>query len=325
MKRREFITLLGGTVVGWPIGARAQNKSAAIGMLGSGFADSSAILLDAFKEGLRENGLNEGRDYVLDVRWAEGDYARFTAFASELAQRNSSVIVVTTIAAARAAQRAAPSTPIVMTGLIDPVGAGLIERLSRPGGNTTGISSMAQDMTAKGLELLRIIIPTATTTAALFNPANPGNRLIIEDLKSQAGTIGVTLQPVQFKTPGELDSTFEAMARQRPDALLVVGDATLIDLRERVAALALRHHLVVVSSIPELTDAGGLIGYGASRKDIYRRAANYVKKILAGSKPADLPVEQPTLIELSINLKTAKELKVSIPDTLLARADRVIE
>jgi putative tryptophan/tyrosine transport system substrate-binding protein len=235
------------------------------------------------------------------------------------------VIVVTTIAAARAAQRAAPSTPIVMTGLIDPVGAGLIERLSRPGGNTTGISSMAQDMTAKGLELLRIIIPTATTTAALFNPANPGNRLIIEDLKSQAGTIGVTLQPVQFKTPGELDSTFEAMARHRPDALLVVGDATLIDLRERVAALTLRHHLVVVSSIPELTDAGGLIGYGASRKDIYRRAANYVKKILAGSKPADLPVEQPTLIELSINLKTAKELKVSIPDTLLARADRVIE
>jgi putative tryptophan/tyrosine transport system substrate-binding protein len=329
MRRREFITLVGGAAAApsllWPLAARAQSNPAAIGVLGSGFPASSAILIEAFKQGMRENGLTEGRDYVLDVRWAKGDYTRFVALADELVQRKVGVIVATTIAAAHAAQRAAPGTPIVMTGLIDPVGAGLIASLARPGGNTTGISNMAQDMTSKGLELLRTMVPTARTFATLFNPANLGNHLIMEDVRTQANTLGVTIQPIEFKGPAELDAIFETAASNGPDALLVLGDATLIDLRERIAALALRHRLPTVSSLPELTDAGGLIGYGPSRRDIYRRAANYVRKVINGAKPADLPVEQPTLIELSINMKTAKTLGIAVPDSLLARSNRVIE
>jgi putative tryptophan/tyrosine transport system substrate-binding protein len=287
------------------------------------WAESSAFLIDAFKEGMNGNGLTEGRDYVLDVRWAEGDYTRFAALAFELLERKSSVIIVTTIAAARAAQQVAPATPLVMTGLIDPIGVGLIASLARPGNNTTGISNMIQDMSAKGLELIREVAPTATTIAALFNPNNPGSRLILEDVRSQAARLGMTIQPIEFKGSAVLDTTLEAAAGR--DALLVVADSTLLDLGERIAGLALRHRLPTFSSIPEFTDAGALVGYGPSRRDSYRRAATYVKKVLEGAKPADIPVEQPTLIELSINLKTAKALGIEIPPTLLARAHEVIE
>jgi putative ABC transport system substrate-binding protein len=269
---------------------------------------------------MNENGLAEGRDYVLDVRWAEGDYKRFAALAFELLERKSSVIIVTTIAAARAAQQVAPATPIVMTGLIDPVGAGLIASLARPGNNTTGISNMIQDMSAKGLELIREIAPTI---AVLFNANNPGSLLILEDVRSQAAKLGMTIQPIEFKGSAVLDATLETAAGR--DALLVVADSTLLDLRERIAGLALRHRLPTFSSIPEFTDAGALVGYGPSRRDSYRRAATYVKKVLEGARPADIPVEQPTLIELSINMQTARALDIVIPDALFARAERVIE
>jgi putative ABC transport system substrate-binding protein len=321
VKRREFIWLLGGAA--WPVVARGQFKSAIIGVLGSGSPQSSAFLIDAFKEGMNGNGLTEGRDYVLDVRWAEGDYTRFAALAFELLERKSSVIIVTTIAAARAAQQVAPATPLVMTGLIDPIGVGLIASLARPGNNTTGISNMIQDMSAKGLELIREVAPTATTIAALFNPNNPGSRLILEDVRSQAAKLGMTIQPIEFKGSALLDTTLEAAAGR--DALLVVADSTLLDLGERITGLALRHRLPTFSSIPEFTDAGALVGYGPSRRDSYRRAATYVKKVLEGAKPADIPVEQPTLIELSINMRTARALGIVIPDALLARAERVIE
>ena len=324
MKRREFITLIGGAAA-WPVMARAQQRAPGIAILISGAADSSAILVDAFKKGMSDNGMVETRDYVLDVRFADGNYNRFPMLAAEVAQRKPAAIVVSTISAALAAQRASATIPIVMTGLIDPVGAGLITSLARPGGNTTGMSSMAQDMTSKGLELLQTAVPTARTIAALFNPANAGNRQIMEDVRTQANTLGVTILPVEFKEPATLDATFDAAASLHPDALLVVGDATLIDLRERIAALALRHRLPTVSSIPELTDAGGLIGYGPPRREMYRRAANYVKKVLDGAAPANLPVEQPTLIELSINLKTAKALGLTIPESLLLRANKLIE
>jgi putative tryptophan/tyrosine transport system substrate-binding protein len=322
LKRREFITLIGGAAA-WPRVAHGQFKPAIIGVLGSGSAQSSAFLIDALKKGMNENGLAEGRDYVLDVRWAEGDYTRFAALAFELLERKSSVIIVTTIAAARAAQQVAPATPIVMTGLIDPVGVGLIASLARPGNNTTGISNMIQDMSAKGLELIREVAPTAKTIAALFNPNNPGSRLILEDVRSQAAKLGMTIQPIEFKGSAVLDTTLEAAAGC--DALLVVADSTLLDLGERIAGLALRHRLPTFSSIPEFTDAGALVGYGPSRRDSYRRAATYVKKVLEGAKPADIPVEQPTLIELSINMQTARALGIVIPDALLARAERVIE
>jgi putative tryptophan/tyrosine transport system substrate-binding protein len=223
----------------------------------------------------------------------------------------------------RAAQQVAPATPLVMTGLIDPIGVGLIASLARPGNNTTGISNMIQDMSAKGLELIREVAPTATTIAALFNPNNPGSRLILEDVRSQAAKLGMTIQPIEFKGSALLDTTLEAAAGR--DALLVVADSTLLDLGERIAGLALRLRLPTFSSIPEFTNAGALVGYGPSRRDSYRRAATYVKKVLEGAKPADIPVEQPTLIELSINMRTARALGIVIPDALLARAERVIE
>jgi putative tryptophan/tyrosine transport system substrate-binding protein len=322
LRRRQFITLLSGAAA-WPVVGRGQFKPAIIGVLGSGSPKSSAFLIDAFKEGMNGNGLTEGRDYVLDVRWAEGDYTRFAALAFELLERKSSVIIVTTIAAARAAQQVAPATPLVMTGLIDPIGVGLIASLARPGNNTTGISNMIQDMSAKGLELIREVAPTAITIAALFNPNNPGSRLILEDVRNQAAKLGMTIQPIEFKGSALLDTTLEAAAGR--DALLVVADSTLLDLGERIAGRALRLRLPTFSSIPEFTDAGALVGYGPSRRDSYRRAATYVKKVLEGAKPADIPVEQPTLIELSINMQTARALGIVIPDALLARAERVIE
>jgi putative ABC transport system substrate-binding protein len=322
LKRREFIIVLGSAVV-WPKVARGQFKPAIIGVLGSGSARSSAFLIDALKEGMNENGLVEGREYVLDLRWAEGDYSRFAALALELLQRKPSVIIVTTIAAARAAQQVAPATPIVMTGLIDPVGVGLIASLARPGNNTTGISNMIQDMSAKGLELIREVIPAAKTIAVLFNPNNPGSRLILADVGSEASRVGMKIQPIEFEGSGVLDATLEAAAGR--DALLVVADSALLDLRERIAGWALRNRLPTFSSIPEFTDGGALVGYGPSRRDSYRRAATYVKRVLEGAKPADIPVEQPTLIELSINMQTARALGLAIPNALFARAQRVIE
>jgi putative tryptophan/tyrosine transport system substrate-binding protein len=323
MQRRDFII---GIVVStaMPLAAHAQQPATAlIGILGSGFPKSSAIFVDAFKQGMAENGLAEGRDYSLDARWAEGDYTRFAALAADLAQRKPKVILVSTISATRIAQQVAPTIPLVMAGLIDPVGAGLIVSLAQPGNNTTGLSNMAQDVTAKGLELLRIVVPTIKTVAVLFNPANPGNHLIMEDVRNKAAILGVTVRPIEFKGPDTLDTTIEAATGN--DAFLMIGDAALIDLREPIAALTLRHRLPTVSSIPEFTDAGALIGYGPSRRAFYRRAATYVKKVLDGVKPSDLPVEQPTEIELSINLRAAKALGLVFPDTLIARANRVVE
>jgi putative ABC transport system substrate-binding protein len=327
MKRREFITLLSGAGACWPLLAAAQQLAKpVIGFLVSGSADSFAIFVDAFKHGMRDNGLVEDRDYVLDLRFADGDYGRFPTLAAETVQPRPAAIIVTTISAARAAQRATATIPIVMTGLIDPVGLGLISSLARPGGNTTGLSNMAQDVMPKLVEILRSALPTIKVIAILFNPTNPANReLMSKEIPAQAGSIGVTIRPVEFRGAAELEATFTALERQRPEALVVVSDAALYDLRERISALALRHRLPMIAYVPEFTDVGALMSYGPPRRAMYRRSADYVKKILAGAKPGDLPVEQPTQIELSINLQTAKTLGIAIPDGLLARADRVIE
>jgi putative tryptophan/tyrosine transport system substrate-binding protein len=281
--------------------------------------------VDAFKEGMRDNGMVESRDYVLDLRFADGDYSRFSTFAADMAQRKPAAIVVTTISAARAAQRATASIPIVMTGLIDPVGQGLIASLARPGGNTTGLANLAQDVMPKLVEILRAIFPTIKAIALLFNPANSGNRDLAKAAPAQAGSIGVAVRLVEFGGAGDLDATFAALAQQTPEALVVMSDAALYDLREPISALALKHRLPMIAYVPEFTDVGALISYGPPRRAMYRRAADYVKRILAGTKPADLPVEQPTQVELSINLQTARALGITIPDTVLARADRVIE
>lgn len=328
MIRREFIALLIGTAAALPIAAQAQRHTPArIGILGSGSEETSGILVSAFVEGMRENGLQKGRDYVLDVLWSEGDYERFPKLAAELLQRDPDIILVTTIMAARAAQYAAPTTTaIIMTSLTDPVGTGLIDSLSRPGGNITGISTMAQDLTAKGLELIREVVPAAKTFGVLFNSANPINRKIVNQLPKEAESAGAIIQPVGVPKPAEFELIFKKMLTQQlPDALVIVADGMMIDQRDLIATFALQHRLPSVSPILEFADAGGLIGYGSSRLDMYRRAAYYAKLILDGRKPADIPVEQPTEIDLVVNLDTAKALGLAIPPQLIARANRVID
>lgn len=327
MRRRQFIKVIFGAAAYWSYPARAQQSvRPVIGFLVSGAADSFAIFIDAFKQGMLDNGMVENRDYVLDLRFADGDYSRFPALAAEVVQRKPAAIIVTTISAARAAQRATTTIPIVMTGLIDPVGVGLIASLARPGGNTTGLSNMAQDVMPKLMEILRATFPTIGTIAILFNPTNPANReMMTKQIPNQAGSIGVTLRPIEFKGAKELDTTLGALAQQSAEALVVMSDAALYDLRERISALALKYRLPTIAYVPEFTDSGALMSYGPPRRAMYRRSADYVKKILGGARPADLPVEQPTQIELSINLKTAKILGVTIPDGLLARADRVVD
>ena len=323
MRRRKFIALLGGAAT-WPLAARSQQATARIALLGSGSAVSSGVFVDAFKEGLREHGLLEGQHYVLDARWAEGAYARFPQLAGELAILHPIVIMVTTISAVRAAQRAAPDVPIVMTSINDPVGAGLVASLGRPGGNTTGLANMTEDLTPKVVDIVRIVVPKAARIAVLYNPANPSNNPMLERIQGSVEKSGGAVHATPFRS-AEIEATFAAIAKGSPNALVVVNDATIIDMRERIASLALSYRLPAFSSIPEMTDAGAIAGYGTPRADLYRRSAYYVKRIFEGAKPADLPVEQPTRIELSLNIKTAKALGIAIPDTLLARADRVLE
>ncbi len=325
MRRRDFFMLLGGAAAAWPLAARAQQKYAVIGFLGAGAAETSAHLIESLKQGLHENGFVEGKDYLLEPRWAEGHYERFPALARGLADQGVRVIIVNTIAAARAAQRATSVIPIVMATMNDPVGNGLIATLARPGGNTTGLATLNQDVTPKLLELLRTFIPNATTIAALFNPANPSNQVYVDNVRVQAAPLGIAVQGFALNTPDELNTVFGTIAAQRPDALLVIPDAATTDLGVRIAALALQYRIPVLSTDSELTSAGGLISYGLSRRESFRRSAYFVKKVLDGVKPADLPVEQPTRILLSVNVKTAKALGLTVPPTLLTFADEVIE
>jgi putative tryptophan/tyrosine transport system substrate-binding protein len=325
MRRRKFIMLLGGTAVAWWRLAYAQQNLAVIGFLGAGAAETSAPLLEALKQGLGENGLVEGRDYVLEPRWAEGNYKRLPTFAQELADRGARVIIVTTIAAARAAQHATSIIPIVMASINDPVGNGLVASLARPGGNTTGMATLNQDVTPKLVEFLHAFLPRATSIAVFFNPGNPSNLTFVDSVQIQTGPLGIAVQTFVVSTPGELNIAFGAIEARPPDALLIVPDAAILDLGVHIAALAQLHRIPVISVDADLTRAGGLISYGLSRRENYRRAAYFVKRVFDGVKPADLPVEQPTRILMSVNLKTAKALGIEMPQAILLRADEVIE
>jgi putative tryptophan/tyrosine transport system substrate-binding protein len=327
MRRREFITLLGGTAVIRPRMASAQKPLIRIGFLASGAAASanSATQIEAITQGLRNNGLIAGQDYVLDSRFSAGDYTRFPEMAREIAQAGARVILVNTIASVRAAQSLNPPVPVVMLAINDPVGTGLIASLARPGGYTTGMATLNEDLTPKLVEFQREIIPKAATIAALFNPANPTNPIFIANLGKVAGAMGMRVLPVALKSPGELDSVFAALVAQHPDTLQLVADSGNIDLSDRVAALALAHRLPSFATITNYAEFGGLMAYGVSLRALVIRATSFVKRILDGAKPGDLPVEQPTKIELVINLRTAKALGLNIPPALLSRADDVIE
>ena len=324
MRRREFIALLGGTAA-WPFAAHAQQKAVVIGFLGAGTAAKSTSMVDAIKQGLRDNGLVEGREYFFEQRWANGEYERFPAFARDLVEQKAGVIIVTTIAAARAAQRETSVIPIVMGMINDPVGNGLVTSLARPGGNTTGMASLNEDITPKMLESLKTIFPKATEVVVLFNPSNPSNLSMLANLRSSIGNMGVAVRTVEADTAAGLNSVFDSTVAKRPDALLVVPDNAIAAMADAIAAFGLQHRIPIISTIDELTRAGGLISYGPNRTEIYRRSAFFVKKVLDGVKPADLPVEQPTRLVLTVNLKTARTLGLIVPSTLLAIADEVIE
>jgi putative ABC transport system substrate-binding protein len=325
MHRRDFITLVSGAAAMWPLAGRAQQKPVGIGFLGAGAAETSASIVTALKQGLRENGLIEGKDYVFEQRWANGDYERFTAFARELVEQKVGVIVVSTIAAARAARSETSVIPIVMGMINDPVGSGLVASLARPGGNITGTASFNEDVTSKLTEFLQLLAPKATRVVALYNPANPSNLTILARLRARIDPTGIAVRAIEVSNLASLNKAFDPALAQKTDALLVIPDNAIANLNAAVADLGLAHRIPVISTTDELTRAGGLISYGPSRTEIYRRSAYFVKKVLEGVKPADLPIEQPTRFVLTVNLKTARAVGISIPDTILATADEVVE
>jgi putative ABC transport system substrate-binding protein len=326
MKRREFITLVGGAAA-VPFAANAQKAPVRVGFLYAGSADSlsATAYFAEINEGLRNNGMIEGRDYVLESRFVAGRYDRFPDMARELAQARVRVILCSTVSAVRAAQGLAPPLPVVMMGINDPVGTGLVANLARPGGFTTGMATLIQDLTPKVLEFQRMIVSDAKVLGVLSNPANPSNPPMLDDLRTRAGAIGMRLHSVTLRLPEELDAALVALAAGKPDAILLLADSAIVDLGDRIAAFATEHRLPLFSPWVPIVELGGLLAYGPSRRKLVIRSGYYVKRILDGANPADLPVEQPTEIELWINLKTAKSIGVDIPFQIQQLADRVIE
>jgi ABC-type uncharacterized transport system substrate-binding protein len=325
MDRRTFLAATGAVLLAVPVGATAQQagKVPRIGFLGV-FAGPN---FDAFRQALRELGWVEGQNIVIDYRSAEGRLDRLPDLAAELVRLKVDIIVAVATQGVAAAKNATETIPIVMiSGSADPVGLGFIASLARPGGNVTGLSySVGPEIAGKGLGLLKEIVPKVRRVAILSNPASPVQPLFIREVKTAAPSLGVQLQLLEVRGPDEFDSAFSAMAKERVGALLVVADSMLIFHQKRLVDLAARSRLPVACGTRESVEAGGLMSYGPSVRDLFRRAATYVDKILKGAKPGDLPVEQPTKFELVINLKTAKALGLTIPRSLLGRADEVIE
>jgi putative ABC transport system substrate-binding protein len=306
--------------------AQPTGKVYRIGYLSSGSATASARYVEPFRAGLRELGWVEGQNIVIDYRFAEGRFDRLPALAAELVRLKVDVIAAGPTPPAVAAKNATGAIPIVMMGAAEPVELGLIASLARPGGNVTGLAwSVNLEIVGKGVELLKETVPKVRRVAVLANPANPGNVLAVRDVKAAARSSGVQLQLLEARGPGDFDGAFAAMTKQRVEALLVVPDSTLSLHRARLAELAATNRLPSMHGLREEVEAGGLMSYGPSLVATRRRAAFFVDKILKGAKPADLPVGQPTTFELVINLKTAKALGLTIPQSLLVRADQVIE
>ena len=326
MDRRAFLSTLAGGLFAAPLTAEAQpaGKIHRIGFLSpSSSADPS--ILDAFREGLREFGYVEGRNIAIASRWAEGKYDRLPGLAAQLVGLKVDIIVATAVPAIRAAKEATRTIPIIMAVVVDPMATGLVASLARPGGNITGLSSMAPEVTGKQLEMLKEVVPKASLVAVLWNPANAGNAPQVRQAQAAARALGVRLQPLEARGPSEIDSAFATMTSAQAGAVIVLVDAMLLDHRTQIADLAARRRLPAVYGLSDHAEAGGLMAYGPNRLGIVRRAATYVDRILKGAKPGDLPIEQPTKFELVINLKTAKALGLTIPPSLLQRADQVIE
>jgi ABC-type uncharacterized transport system substrate-binding protein len=323
MRRREFITLVGGAAAGWPLAARAQQMPV-IGFLGTDSAHMRRPQLRAFRAGLNEAGYDEGRNLTIEYRWAEGRYDRLATLAVDLVQRPVSVIVANG-PAALAAKAATTTIPIAFIVGFDPVELGLVPALNRPGGNLTGVSNLNAELGPKRLELLHELAPTATIIALLVNPANPNSETVSKDVQAAARKLGLQLHVLHASTERDIENAFLTLPQLRAKALVIGTDGYFVGQTDRLAALAVRHAIPTIFQDREFAAAGGLISYGGSNSDAYRLLAAYVGRILRGEKPADLPVQQTTKVELVVNLKTAKALGLTVPLIMQMTADEVIE
>ena len=325
-RRREFITLLGGAAVAWPLAARAQQPAMpVVGYLNPGSPESDTPRLTGLRRGLNLTGYVEGRNFVIEYRWAGNQPGRLPALVADLARLQVSVIVAAGALAALAAKAATTSIPIVFSIAADPVQLGLVASLNRPGGNLTGFNAFANELGAKALALLHELVPGAATIGCLENPNNPISELMTRDVLAAAPVLGLKVQMLKASTDREIDAAFASLAQAGTGALLVANDLFFNNRIERLIELAAHHAIPTMCAFREFAVAGGLISYGTSLTETFRQVGLYTGRILKGEKPADLPVQQVTKLQLIINLKTAKALGLPIPDRLLALADEVIE
>jgi putative ABC transport system substrate-binding protein len=326
MQRREFITFLGGTAVAWPLAAHAQQpgKVYRIGFLWDS-PDAFVDALEAFRQGLHDLGYVEGRNIAIEYRWAEGKPERMRELAEELVRLKVDVIVAPSSIYTAAAKRATSTIPIIFMSHADPLGSSHVASLARPGGNITGLSLMMTETNVKGLELLKETVPGISRVAVIFDPATPSHGPGLKAVKVAGPTLGLRVQSVPVRSATEYDSAFAAIVRERADAVLVLSTPLFIAGAKRLAELCLVNKLPSLFGPKHHVQEGGLMSYSPDRADLWRRGAIYVDKILRGIDPADLPVQQPTKFDLVINLKTAKLIGLTIPPTLLGRADEVIE
>ena len=326
MERREFIGLVGGAAMAWPLSVQAQppERMRRIGFLGLDTASNHALRLDALRAGLRDLGYVEGKNIAIEFRWAEGNYARLSALVDELVRLNVDVLVTHGSSGALAAKKATSTIPIVITAVGDMLSLGLVSSLSRPGGNITGLSLFASELTAKRLELLREAIPSLMKAAVLLNPDNASYQFVLQETEATAKALNVELKVFAVRQPSNFEQTFSAMIDQQIGAVVIQEDTMLNANAQAIADLAIKTRLPS-SGFPEFVRAGSLISYGINFPDMDYRAAAFIDKILKGTKPSDLPVERSTKFNIIINLRTAKLLGLILPPTLLARADEVIE
>ena len=327
MKRREFITLLGGAAAAWPLPASAQQSTArVIGFLHQGSPEAYAKFAAAFRKGLAETGYADGRNALIEYRWAHGDSSRLPELAADLVSRRVAVIATPgSIAATLAAKAATTAIPIVFMAGADPVQTGVVSSLNRPGGNITGVSSMNNGLGAKQLGLLREVLHGTHRFAVLANPGNPQSQSVVAEVQAAASTVGAHLEIITVTANRDINPAFADIVQRRPNGLLISPDPLFTNRLVQLATLAARHAMPTIYSLREFAEVGGLMTYGSNFSDMFRLAGNYTGRVLNGEKPAEIPILQPTKFELVINLQTAMALGLDVPATLLARADEVIE